>query len=66
MFYDAPQPSCAFYVLTEEAYCVLRGFTRHLGDLPRLYLVIQIKKTYLMCVVYAVNIVLIYQRRKKI
>ena len=34
MFYDAPHPSCAFYVLTEEAYCCLRGFTRHLGDLP--------------------------------
>ena len=34
MFYDAPHPSCAFYVLTKEAYCCLRGFTRHLGDLP--------------------------------
>ena len=34
MFYDVPHPSCAFYRLTEEAYCCLRGFTRHLGDLP--------------------------------
>ena len=34
MFYNTPHPSCAFYVIAEEAYCCLRGFTRHLGDLP--------------------------------
>ena len=33
MFYDNPRP-CVFYVLAEKAYCVLRGFIRHLGDLP--------------------------------
>ena len=34
MFYHTPHPSCAFYVIAEEAYCCLRGFTRHLSDLP--------------------------------
>ena len=34
MFYNTPHPSCAFYVIAEEAYCCLRGFTRYLDDLP--------------------------------
>ena len=34
LFYSAPHPSCAYYVITEEAYCCLRGFIRYLGHLP--------------------------------
>ena len=34
LFYNSTRPSCTFDVLVKEAYCVLRGFTRHLGDLP--------------------------------
>ena len=34
LFYSAPYPSCAYYVITEETYCCLRGFIRHLGHLP--------------------------------
>ena len=34
MFYNNQRPSCAFYVLAKEAYCVLHGFTNHPGDLP--------------------------------
>ena len=34
LYYRAPNPSCSFYVITEEAYCCLRGFVRYLGHLP--------------------------------
>ena len=34
LYYSAPNPSCAYYVITEEAYCCLRGFVRYLGHLP--------------------------------
>ena len=34
LFYGAPHPSCSYYVITEEAYCCMRGFIRHLGHLP--------------------------------
>ena len=34
LFYNAPHPLCAYYVITEEAYCCMRGFIRHLGHLP--------------------------------